>query len=228
VNSSGWIDYTIYIEAREQGVDMNMDRIGATRLITTIAVFGFMLVSIELAPVAPSGWGPIGFGVSPAMASGLVCDCSTADKAKADDDKAKADADKAKADDDQAEAVADKAEADDDQAKADADAAQKAYDDNPTNANQQVLDDADQAKADADQAKADADQAKADADKTKADADKTKADADKTKEDADKNVVGAPCSCGNGTTGYWTNATGGTSTPPGGSAPKAERQIHGQ
>ncbi len=189
--------------------------IGNMRLLTTTAFFGVMLVTIELAPVAPSGWGPGGgFGVSPAMAGSLVCDCTTAADADAAATKAKADDDKAKDDVDKAKDDVDKAKADDDKAKKD-------YDEDKTEANKQALEDADKAKEDADKTKEDAD-------KTKEDADKTKEDADKAKEDADKNVVGAPCSCGDGTTGYWTNATGGTSTPPGGSAPKAERQIQGQ
>jgi len=72
--------------------------IGNMRLITTIAFFGVMLVTIELAPVAPSGWGPVGFGVSPAMAGSLVCDCTTAAAADTAASKTKDDADKVKED----------------------------------------------------------------------------------------------------------------------------------
>jgi len=177
---------------------------GKMRLMAMIAVFGFMLMPIRVTPgVTLSGLATAGidFGIGEAMASGLICDCTTlanadksADKAKEDDDKAKNEADKA---------------------QEDYDKAQEDYDKNKTDENKTALDEADKAKEDAD--------------KTKEDADKTKEDADKALADVSQAVVDAPCSCGGGVTGYWTNnSVVGSATPPGGSAPKAVRQIQGQ
>jgi len=142
------------------------------RLITTIVVFGFMLIAIAVAPVTTSDRLSVGFGVNKTMASGLVCDCTTAAAADTSASKTKDDADKAKDD----------------------------YDKDKTEENKTALDDADKAKD----------------------------DADKAKDDADAAVAAAPCSCGDGATGYWTDTTGGNPTPPGGDAPKTERQLQGQ
>lgn len=212
------------------------------KLPAMIAVFGFMLVAIQVSPTA----GSAGFGVANAFAgdkkdggddnegkskysssaklgvASLVCDCTTvatlADKAsKAKDDyekasKAKDDADKAKSDHDN-NGHGNNIDGVD---SSNPGKSKEGLDSDPSY-------DDEKWKSENDDLKNKADKAKDDADKSKASKDK----ADKDYSDAQQAVVGAPCNCGDGTTGFWADSAG-TSTPPAGDAPKAMRQILGQ
>lgn len=212
------------------------------KLPAMIAVFGFMLVAIQVSPMT----GSAGFGVANAFAgddkndgkdskdSGskasktgvaqLICDCTTvaaateaASKAKDEYEKAskaKDDADKSKSDHDNnghgnnIDGV-DSSNPGNSKAGKDTDSS---YDDEKWKSENDDL------KNKADKAKKDADDAKDSKDK-----------ADKAKSDADAAVIGAPCNCGDGTTGFWADsAATGTPTAPTGAAPKAMRQILGQ
>jgi hypothetical protein len=108
-----------------------------------------------------------------------------------------------------------------------ADKADKAYEDA-----KDAKDSADKTKADIDadehatkEDKNDADDKVTKADKDAKDAKDAKDEADKSKKDVDDAIVGGPCTCPDGSTGYWGNSSGGTAGSP---APEAFREIHGQ
>jgi len=186
-----------------------IDITGKIKVVAMGAIFGFILMGIEVAPRSSDlATIAVDFGISNAMASNLVCDCTTVADKSAAADQAKEVADQAKADDDQAKA-------DDDQDKEDDDKAKEDYDKDKSDANKTALENADKAKEDAD--------------KSKEDADKSKEDADKALADVSTAVVGAPCTCADGNPGFWSSDGGLPAVTPGASsAPKALREIHGQ
>jgi len=74
------------------------------------------------------------------------------------------------------------------------------------------------------------DESSDDGDKSKADDDyksakASKDEADKSKDAADKRVAGSPCTCSNGSSGYWGTTTG---TSTGSTVPAAFREIRGE
>jgi len=224
--------------------------IGNMKQLAMIAIFGFILMGVEVTPTTLSGLAvTVNVGVSKAIAD----DSDKSDKSDKSDDSDKSDKSSESVDSTSsnlicdcttlanASAVADKAK-DDDKAKEDDDKVTLCHVPLGNPDNEQTIrvgaaavdshighhagDHLGACAGDEDQAKKDQE----DDDKAKEDDDKAKEDDDKALADVSTAVAGAPCSCGDGggVTGYWTDSVGGSATPPGGSAPKAVRQIQGQ